>query len=102
MDRRLILHDKLKEVLGNNNVYFQPPESVKMKYDAIRYKLSNIDEKRADNSLYTDRLCFEVMLITVSPTSPVIKKLLHSFNHITFVRYYSADNLNHYIYTLYF
>ena len=32
MDRRLKLHEELCDILGSRNVYFQPPETVKMKY----------------------------------------------------------------------
>ena len=33
------LGDKLKEVSGYKNVYFQPPESLKMSYPCIRYEI---------------------------------------------------------------
>ena len=33
----------LHEVLGSDNVYYQPPESVKMKYPAIVYTRDSID-----------------------------------------------------------
>ena len=32
---REILHKILKEIIGNDNVYFQPPESAKLKYPRI-------------------------------------------------------------------
>ena len=38
VDRRNDLQKLLVEVLGSKNVYFQPPESVKMKYPAIVYQ----------------------------------------------------------------
>ena len=38
MKTRYELHEFLCEILGSRNVYFQPPESVKMKYPAIVYE----------------------------------------------------------------
>lgn len=102
MDRRRILDDKLRKLLGSNNVYFQPPESTKMEYDAIRYKLSEIKEWKANDGEYSDRNCYEVMLITRNPTNSLIHNLLHSFQYIKFVRHYTANNLNHYVYKLYY
>ena len=42
MDSRPNLQAKLEEILGNKNVYFQPPESLKLNFPAIVYKRSNI------------------------------------------------------------
>ena len=41
MASRLNLQDKLEEVLGSKQVYFQPPESLKLKYPCIVYSRSN-------------------------------------------------------------
>ena len=43
MAPRLDLQKLLVELLGSDNVYFQPPPSVQMNYPAIVYKLD--DEK---------------------------------------------------------
>ena len=37
MDRRLQLHEELCSVLGSRNVYFQPPETIKLTYPCIIY-----------------------------------------------------------------
>ena len=42
MKTRYELHEFLCEILGSRNVYFQPPESVKMKYPAIVYERTEI------------------------------------------------------------
>ena len=52
MNRRLELHSKLVQLIGNNNVYFQPPASVKMSYPCVVYNIGNGEAKRADNQLY--------------------------------------------------
>lgn len=91
----------LRNLLGSNNVYFQPPSSVKMKYDAIVYELDDIDVRHADNTPYLATRRYRVTLITKNPDNPLsdeIAKLpLTQFN-----RFYTADNLNHYVYIIYY
>lgn len=91
----------LRNLLGSNNVYFQPPSSVKMKYDAIVYELDDIDVRHADNVPYLATRRYRVTLITKNPDNPLsdeIAKLpLTQFN-----RFYTADNLNHYVYIIYY
>ena len=47
MKTRLELQNKLEELLGFRHVYYQPPESVKMEYPAIRYSKSMIRSLRS-------------------------------------------------------
>lgn len=75
---------------------------MKIKYDAIIYKLYNVVPKYADNKKYGMVDCYEVILITKDPENKAIKKMLESFKHIDFLRYYTANNLNHYAYRLYY
>ena len=49
MASRHELHDELKELLGTNRCYFQPPESIKLEYPCIIYKRDPSDILRADN-----------------------------------------------------
>ena len=67
MANRLDLQAALEEILGSRNVYFTPPESVKMKYDAIRYELAGKDLKRASNRLYVFTNCYDGVVITRDP-----------------------------------
>ena len=43
MANRLDLQALLEDLLGSRNVYYQPPESVKMNYPAIVYALEDIE-----------------------------------------------------------
>ena len=63
MNNRLALHDKLVELLGNNNVYYQPPESLKMGYPAIRYSKSDIESRYADGMNYSNFTRYEIVVI---------------------------------------
>lgn len=102
MAKRIELQAILEEILGSRNVYFQPPETVRMKYDAIRYELGGKDIKRADNRLYLSTNQYDGVVITTDPDTSIPDKLLSYFEMCSFGRPYTADNLNHYPFTLYF
>ena len=53
MASRLALQTKLEELLGSRHVYYQPPESLKMEYPAIRYSKNDIRVDRANNNSYS-------------------------------------------------
>lgn len=101
MASRLELHEKLKELLGSENVYYQPPAKKNMSYDAIRYSLSSMDTKFADDRRYKNTNCYDVIVISRLPDPEVVNKIL-DLPYASFNRHYVADNLNHYSITLYF
>ena len=100
MADRLALHSVLQELLGSSNVYYQPPESIKMQYDAIRYSKKTKHSKYANDRKYSMIDCYEVMVISRLPDNPVIKKLL-SLPYCSYDRHYIADNLHHDVLTIY-
>ena len=102
MASRLELDEELCEVLGSRNVYFQTPESVKMKYDAIRYELGGKDIKRANDELYLMTNQYNGVVITRDPDTTIPDAVLKHFKMCSFGRPYTADNLNHYPFTLYY
>lgn len=102
MASRLELHEELCEALGTRNVYFNPPESVKMQYDAIRYGLGGKDLKRANDKIYRNTNRYDGVVITRNPDTDIPDKLLARFEMISFGRPYPADNLNHYPFTIYY
>ena len=101
MGNRIDLHKILCEVLGSNNVYFQPPESVKMKYPAIVYSLSRIENRNANNSVYKQNNAYDVILIDSDPENETVNRISR-LPLCRFDRYYVSNNLNHYAFTLYF
>jgi hypothetical protein len=100
MANRLNLDEKFREILGNGNVYFNPPESVKMKYEAIRYVRKTIENKFANNSVYIQDDCYEVTAIYRNPDSDLPRKIsrLPKCSHD---RQYVVDNLIHDVFTIY-
>ena len=101
MASRIKLHDKLKELLGSGNVYYQPPAKTNMSYDAIRYSLSRKDSKFADDRRYKNMNRYEVIVISRLPDPEVVDKILE-LPYSAFDRHYVSDNLNHYSITLYY
>lgn len=99
---RIDLDAELRDAIGNSNVYFQPPESIKLKYPCIVYELSDLDVFRADNLNYKKHDRYDVTFITKDPDHPLIRELPDLFLHCRYNRYYAADNLNHYSYTIYY
>ena len=102
MASRLELHEELCEALGSRNVYFQPPESVKMQYDAIRYALNGKDLKCANNKVYRSTNQYDGVVITRDPDTTIPDEIISRFEMCSFGRPYTADNLHHYPFTIYY
>jgi hypothetical protein len=100
--RRVELHEKLCKLLGSKNVYFQPPESIRMKYPAIVYNLGSGNSRYADNKTYLYRKRYAVTVIEKNPDADWDTKMLNSFEYCNFERAYAADNLNHWQFSLYY
>lgn len=101
MASRLELQTMLEEILGSKEVYYEPPESIKMEYPAIRYSKAKPDNKFADNKAYLKHTRYEITVIDRMPDNPVIDKLLE-LPYCSYDRPYTADNLNHDVLTIYF
>ena len=103
MASRSVLQTELEELLGNRNVYFQPPESIKLKYDCIIYSKNNVLGNYANNKsnyLAFDR--YELILIYKDPDSDLPRKILDHFQYCRLDRHYVADNLYHDAFNLYY
>lgn len=98
---RLKLQSKLEELLDSKSVYYNPPESRSMTYPAIRYSKKAVDIKHANNVIYMMKDCYEVIVIADEPDHPVNEKIL-SLPYCSYDRHYTANNLDHDAYTLYY
>lgn len=101
MGTRIELQSLLEELLNSENVYYQPPENLKIKYPAIIYSKGKIDKKNADNIGYRLTTRYDLIVIDRRPDHPVIRKLLE-LPYCSYDRHYTSDNLNHDSLTLYF
>ena len=100
MPSRIDLHNIFVEILGSNNVYFQPPASVIMQYPAIKYSRKDMHGEFANDGLYFHSPQYEVILIDKNPDSEFIEKIL-MLPYCHFNRHYEVDNLNHDVFTIY-
>ena len=91
----------LEELLGSRNVYYQPPETMKLNYPAIVYSKSNIRSRFANDVAYSLFFRYEIIVIDRVPDNPVIMELL-KLPYCSHDRAYKADNLNHDVLTLYY
>ena len=98
---RLDLQTFLETLLGSRNVYYQPPASKKMNYPAIRYSLAEIRNTDADNIPYLQGTAYQLTYITDDPDD-VMVKTLSKLSMCRFDRWYAAEHLNHYVYTLFY
>lgn len=101
LDNRLLFHQELVSILGSNNVYFQPPENVKINFPCIVYSLDRISKRPADDEGYIFNRRYQVLYIDRDPDSDVLDRLAR-YPMSSFSRYYVSDNLNHYAFTIYY
>lgn len=101
-DTRLNLDKELRALLGTSNVYFQPPESIKLKYPCFIYNLSSVPSIYANDRVYKSHRRYQVTYVTSDPDTQMIDDFLAAFQLVGFDRHFAADRLNHYIFTLYY
>lgn len=101
MAQRLDLQALLETLLGTRNVYFQAPSNLQMKYPAIVYNRDNINTEFADNKPYTHKKRYQVTIIDKDPDSEIHEKVA-ALPMCSYDRSYTADNLYHDVFTLFF
>lgn len=99
MGSRLDLQNLLEFILGSRNVYYQPPESVKIKYPAIIYRRNDIDNNFADDIVYMQNHTYQIIVIDVDPDSEIVDRV-SKLPMCRYDRHYTSDNLNHDIFIL--
>lgn len=101
MAPRLELQTLLVGALGSTNVYFQPPSNLQMQYPCIVYAQDNAKTEFAGNKPYSYAKRYQVSVIDRNPDSAIPDKIaqLPSSN---LNRVFTADNLHHHVFNLYF
>ncbi|MCD8119753.1 MAG: hypothetical protein LUE29_09810 [Lachnospiraceae bacterium] len=72
-----------------------------MTYPAIVYSLDNMPSRHANDGVYLLGDRYQVILIDKDPDNTTREKLA-LLPTSQFNRYYAQDNLNHYVFTLYY
>lgn len=101
MGLRTDLQAILENLLGSRNVYFQAPSNLQMSYPCIVYTRDNVKTKYADNRSYSFVKRYLVTVIDKNPDSPIPDKIA-ALPMCSFSRHYTAENLHHDVFTLYF
>lgn len=101
MRPRTELQTLLEGIIGAGNVYFQPPPTVKITYPCIVYHLSNADTKFADNYPYSLEKRYMVTIIDKDPDS-IFPDMVLALQKCIFDRQFTADNLNHFVFNIFF
>ena len=103
MAPRLQLHNLLTEI--TEHVYFQPPSNIQMQYPCIVYvrdgELTGISAKYADNVLYRHTKRYQVTVVDRNPDSE-LPDLVAGLPLCLLSRAFAADDLNHWVFNLFF
>lgn len=98
--RRAELGKALKGILGSDNVYYQRPENVKLKYPCILYELSGSRPFYADNGLYLSPRQYTITVIDYDPDSPIFT-MVETLPMCHFDRQIVKDHLYNRVFTIY-
>lgn len=101
MHTRLETQTMLETVLGTTNVYFQPDSKVRLQYPCAIYNVAKPNMKYADNGVHLKFSHYRVTIVSKDPDDPKAFAL-ENLPHCAMANWYSADNLNHWVYDLYY
>ena len=101
MGTRLELQQLLETLLGSRNVYFQPPETIKMKFPCFVYYLHGIDTNKAGDTLYIKTNHYRVQYISKDADNTMADELL-KLQYCSFIGRSVIDNLYHDNFDLYY
>lgn len=101
MGQRVDLQAILENTIGSKNVYFQPPENLKLKYPCVVYAVDGAVIDYANNLPYIFTKRYQLTLIELDPDSGLADRL-GRLPMCSFDRPYRASNLYHSVFTIYF
>lgn len=102
MDRRPKLHQDLKSLFNSTpHVYHQRPSDGKLVYPCIIYRMTGLPDEHADNLRYFEHREYELTVIDPDPDSKLREKVAQ-LKWCRFVRSFVSDNLNHFVFSLYY
>jgi len=96
---RLSLHETLKEL--TEHVYFQAPPNNQVQFPCILYSRDGTSAQHADNELYRHAKRYQVTVIDRDPDSE-LADTVEQLPYCAFERRFAADDLNHFVFNLFF
>ena len=100
MARRTKLLREIKQVIDGPNVYFQPPESVKLTYPCVICSYDNEIAIYADNKCYQHYKMYRLLVVDKNPDSKFPGLIMDHFPYASPGRPYIADGLYHFPITI--
>lgn len=97
--KRLDIQTLLETIV--EHVYFQPTNNTKLNYPCIIYKRDYAYTEYADNDPYRYCKRYQITVIDRDPDSPYPDKIA-GLPMSTFNRFFTADNLNHDVFNVFF
>lgn len=98
---RTDLQEKLEELLGSRNVYFQPPEAFKRNFPCFQYSLDRFDTRYADNRAYRTKKRYSITYFDHDPDSTMPDRMMENFPYCYFERCYRTGTLNCWVFNIY-
>ena len=106
MDRRLKLDDELRDIqediLGYEHTYFDPPENIRMQYDAVVYTRTGFNVKPANNKSYLIRDEYKLEVISRDSETLVPHAIQSHFSLCSPGKSFKANNFFHFPFTIYY
>lgn len=99
MAQRSELQELLLTITGN--VYFQPPPTLEMQYPCIVYQRDYMLDHHADDRPYLTDRRYQVTVIDRNPDSAIVGAV-KALPKCTYDRFFTAHNLNHDVFKLFF
>lgn len=91
----------VKKRCGSENVYYQPPANLQMKYPCIWYELNKLRNLHANDQVYRQTVHYTVTVIDTKPDSEMTAAMgeLAKASHD---RQFISDNLYHDVFSVWY
>lgn len=99
MAPRLELQSLLETVVPH--VYFQPPSNIQIQFPCIIYSRDGTSADRANNGLYRHAKRYQITVVDRNPDTELADKI-EALQYASFERFFAADDLNHYVFSIFF
>lgn len=96
------LREVLKEIMGDYDVWYQPPENTKLKYPCIVFENSTGLSQFADNKPYLKTKRYTVTLMTRTADNDFYKDKLMDLPMCTFDREFRNDGIVNTVFNMYY
>ena len=100
-ERRDQFMNHLSETFEDVKVYYAPPENVKLFYPCFVIDPGIVDNRYSNGKIYASVVKFSVKYITKHVDDYIINDFLKAQLYTSLDRVYTADNLRHYVFTVY-